>query len=198
MIATQIKEDEEYQGIRLRTEARLENARIPIQIDIGFGDAITPEPIEVEYPTYLDLPKPILLAYPRETVIAEKFQAMVMLGIANSRMKDFYDLWTLANLYDFNGKTLCQALEATFDRRHTELPTSAPLALTPEFYEDESKLTQWNAFLRKDRLEVEQSNFRDVAKFLIDFLMPPTEAAVAKQTFAKTWPPGGPWPDDSD
>lgn len=93
--AEQINEDAEYLGIRLRIECRLENARLTLQIDIGFGDAITPEPLSTNYPTLLEFPAPQLRAYPRETVVAEKFQAMVAMGIANSRMKDFYDVWTL-------------------------------------------------------------------------------------------------------
>ena len=104
--AESMKEDEEYQGLRLKLVSRLGNARIPIQIDIGFGDAVTPEPDEVIYPTLLDGPAPTLKAYPRETVVAEKFQAMVMLGIANSRMKDFYDLWILMRQFEFSGPAL--------------------------------------------------------------------------------------------
>ena len=117
-----MKEDEEYQGLRLKLTAMLASARIPIQIDIGFGDAIHPGPDEITYPTLLDMPAPTLKAYPRETVVAEKFQAMVMLGIANSRMKDFYDLWTLARQFEFDGQVLSEAIRATFDRRQTPLP----------------------------------------------------------------------------
>lgn len=104
--ATQIKEDDEYHGIRLRIESRLENARISLQIDIGFGDVITPDAQPATYPTLLDFPAPLLKVYPRETVVAEKFQAMVALGIANSRMKDFYDIWTLALQFEFDGSML--------------------------------------------------------------------------------------------
>lgn len=121
-----IKEGDEYQGIRIHIDARLGNARIRLQIDVGFGDAVTPAPQAVSYPTLLEFPAPRLLAYPRETVVAEKFQAMTVLGIANSRMKDFYDLWTLARQFSFEGATLSAAIEATFDRRKTPLPTDAP------------------------------------------------------------------------
>jgi len=136
-----MKEDEEYQGLRSKLLATLRAARIPLQIDVGFGDAVTPAPGEITYPTLLDLPAPMLMAYPRETVVAEKFQAMVMLGIANSRMKDFYDVWTLARQFEFSGPVLCSAIRATFERRKTALPVKPPLALLPEFTEDRQKLT---------------------------------------------------------
>lgn len=106
-----MKEDEDYLGVRIKLQATLASARIPLHLDIGFGDAINPDPSEVTFPTLLDLPAPILKAYPRETVVAEKFQAMVMLGIANSRMKDFFDVWTLARQFEFSGPALCSASE---------------------------------------------------------------------------------------
>lgn len=118
-----------------------ESARLPLQIDIGFGDAITPGPQAVTYPTLLDFPAPQMNAYPRETVVAEKFQAMVQLCIANSRMKDFYDVWALARQFEFDGTALCAAIQATFQRRQTPLPATAPLALTPEFSTDRQKAT---------------------------------------------------------
>jgi hypothetical protein len=142
-----IKEDQEYEGVRLSIQARLEHARLSLQIDIGFGDAVTPAPEEIEYPTLLaDLPAPRLRAYSRYSVVAEKFQAMVMLGIANTRMKDFFDVWTLAGSFNFDGRVLCQAMKMTFERRETEIPSTAPLALTPEFYEDRTKQSQWEHF----------------------------------------------------
>lgn len=187
--AEQIKEDDEYQGIRLRIEARLGNARLPLQIDIGFGDAITPGPQAVTYPTLLNFPAPQMNAYPRETVVAEKFQAMVQLGIANSRMKDFYDVWTLARQFEFEGTALCAAIQATFQRRHTALPATPPLALTPEFSTDRQKATQWRAFLRKGRLVESPPPFEEVVALLDSFLMPPTQALVANQPWNRTWVP---------
>jgi len=191
--AEQIQEDDEYQGIRLRLVARLGNARIPLQIDIGFGDAVTPAPEEIEYPKLLDFPAPSLLAYPRETVVAEKFQAMVMLGIANTRMKDFFDLWTLARQFAFQGPTLSQAIQATFLRRQTELPEQPPVAMTAEFYDDRTKRTQWQAFLRKGKLIESAIELAQVASILDGFLMPPTCALRAGQDFDSSWPAGGPW-----
>ena len=177
--AALIKEDDEYQGIRLRIDARLGNARIPLQIDVGFGDAITPGSQDVTYPTLLDSPAALLLAYPRETVVAEKFQAMVALGIADSRLKDFYDVWTLARLFEFDGPGLCAAIHATFKRRQTVLPLTAPLALTPEFSTDRNKAIQWTAFLKKGKLVDQPPPLNDVVLLLESFLMPPTLAVVA-------------------
>lgn len=191
--AEQIKEDEEYQGLRIRLEARLGNARIPIQIDIGFGDAVTPGPEEITYPTLLDFPAPVVQAYPRETVVAEKFQAMVRLGIANSRMKDFYDLWMLAGQFEFQGAILCDGIRATFDRRKTTLPAEPPLALTSEFAEDSAKKTQWQAFLRKGNLAAAGILLTDVIDTLAGFLMPPVDSIVRGETFGATWHPPGPW-----
>jgi hypothetical protein len=126
--AEAMKENEEYEGVRVKLLARLASARISIQIDVGFGDVITPAPDDVTYPTILTFPAPILKAYPRETVVAEKFQAMAMLGIVNSRMKDFYDLWTLARQFEFSGPVLSAAIRATFERRQTPLPEQLPIA----------------------------------------------------------------------
>src|SRR5262249_34968413 len=104
-----IREDQQYEGVRVALLARLDNARVPLQIDVGFGDAVTPGVVEVTYPTLLELPVPAVRAYPRETVVAEKFQALVQLGMANSRMKDFYDLWTLSRQFTFAGPVLAEA-----------------------------------------------------------------------------------------
>lgn len=162
ILAEQIKKDDEYQGIRLRIECRLENARLALQVDVGFGDAVTPEPKTTTYPTMLGFPAPLLRAYPRETVVAEKFQAMVVLGIANSRMKDFYDVWILARQFEFNGTLLGAAVRATFERRQTSIPTVTPLALTPDFASDHSKVTQWNAFLKKGKFLETPPSFAEV------------------------------------
>jgi predicted nucleotidyltransferase component of viral defense system len=150
--AERIKEDQEYEGVRVGCRAQLGQARIDLQIDVGFGDAVVPRPANVNYPAMLGFPAPVLRAYPRETVVAEKFQAMVMLGIANSRMKDFFDIWTLANAFAFDGTCLCRAIRATFKRRKTVLPTAPPLALTAEYGADMAKVRQWQAFIKKGKL----------------------------------------------
>jgi hypothetical protein len=128
-----IREQLEYDGLRLRTTAQLAGARITVVIDIGFGDAIEPGVEEINLPVLLDLPVPRLRAYARETVVAEKFQAMVMLGLANTRMKDFYDIWMLSRNYDFDGERLSRAIAATFERRGTAIPEEVPDALTSTF-----------------------------------------------------------------
>jgi predicted nucleotidyltransferase component of viral defense system len=183
-----IKEDQEYEGVRLSIQARLERARLSLQIDLGFGDAVTPAPEEIEYPTLLaDSPAPRLRAYSRYSVVAEKFQAMVMLGIANTRMKDFFDIWTLARSIEFDGRVLCQAIKMTFERRETEVPSTAPLALTPEFYEDRIKQSQWGAFLKRSQLTAQSTTLDEVAVVLQDFLLPPASAVIEGKPFDAYW-----------
>lgn len=143
-----IREELEYGGLRIRTTATLAGARIAVVIDIGFGDAVEPGVEEIDLPVLLDLPVPHLRAYARETVIAEKFQAMVALGLANSRMKDFYDIWILSKTHDFSRDRLAAAITATFERRKTAIPESILDALTPDFSRDAGKLQQWSAFIR--------------------------------------------------
>ena len=191
----EIREDLDYGGVRIILIAHLEQARIQIQVDIGFGDAVTPPPEDVEFPTILGFPAPHLRAYRRETVVAEKFQAMVMLGIANSRMRDFYDIWFLSRRFEFSGLLLCQAIKGTFTRRRTALPTQAPLALTPEFSASPDKQAQWRAFVRKAGLTLNQTAFPEVTVALNEFLMPPTLALVRGLKPAMRWRPGGPWRD---
>lgn len=189
----EIREDQEYQGVRVLFDAKVGNAVIPIQVDIGYGDAITPAPLEITYPTILDFPAPHLRAYPFYTVVAEKFQAMVWLGIANSRMKDFYDLWAIMRKFEFDGPILAKAIRATFERRNTPIPAEAPLALTQAFANETTKLTQWKAFLRKNALSADDLTLTDVIAALHNFLMPPTLAEAQGANFNAVWPAGGPW-----
>lgn len=189
----EIRDREEYEGVRLSFEARLGVARIPIQVDIGFGDVVLPKPERLSYPTLLDFPAPRLLAYPREAVVAEKYQSMVVLGIANSRMKDFFDLWFLARRFAFDGARLSQAIRATFERRRTPLPTAPPLCLTSEFVEDRNKQVQWKAFLDRAGVNVQRTSLTDVSTTLRAFLMPPTLEAAKGETSTAWWPEGGPW-----
>jgi predicted nucleotidyltransferase component of viral defense system len=190
-----IREDREYGGVRIILMAHLEKARIQIQVDVGFGDAVTPPPEDVEFPTILEFPAPHLRAYRRETVVAEKFQAMVMLGMANSRMRDFYDIWFLSRGFEFSGVLLGQAIKDTFTRRRTTLPTQTPLALTPEFSAGPDKQAQWTAFVSKAGLKSEPTVFPGVTVALSQFLMPPTLGLIHGVKRAMRWPPGGPWRD---
>lgn len=189
----EIRDEREYRGVRLSFEARLAGARIPVQVDIGFGDAVAPAAEMLEYPVLLDHPAPRLLAYPRETVVAEKFQAMVDLGMANSRMKDFFDIWVLALMFEFDGSRLTQGIRATFERRRTPIPVAPPLALTDEFYADPVKQIQWGAFLRKGRMKIQESDFCKVGLLLRDFLMPPAVATAQSRKFSQRWSASGPW-----
>ena len=143
-----IREELEYGGSRLRTTAALAGARIPITVDIGFGDAIAPGTEDVNLPVLLDMPSPRLRAYPPETVIAEKVHAMVALGRANSRMKDYYDVWMLTSTFDLNPERMRQAIAATFARRDTVIPNQVPDGLSDAFANDPAKRRQWDAFVR--------------------------------------------------
>lgn len=148
-----IRAADEYAGVRVRFVAYLAGARIPMQVDVGFGDAVTPTPHREAYPVMLDFPAPHVLAYPRETVIAEKLDAMITLGVTNSRMKDFFDVHVLASSFDFDGAVLVDAIRKTFERRSTPIPDERPLALTQEFLGAPTRQTQWRAFLKRGRLE---------------------------------------------
>lgn len=165
-----IRGDLEYGGVRAHLQASLAGARIPLQIDVGFGDAITPAAVESEWEALLNFPAVSLLVYPPETVIAEKMEAAVTLGIRNSRMKDFFDMHWLSHHMSFDSGVLRSALTATFERRGTALPQGVPLALTDAFAQDPSKQTQWKAFLRKSDLEFIE--FGDVVADLRGFIMP--------------------------
>lgn len=191
-----IREDQEYEGVRITLLAFLEKARIPLQIDVGFGDAITPGAVAVEFPLLLEtpaLPGPKLNAYPRETVIAEKLEAMVALGMANSRMKDFADLSTLARSFDFDGATLVRAVRNTFERRGTPLPESTPIALTAEFSEDATKATQWRNFLKRAGISGIEADLSTAISQLGRFLLPLLAAARGTSKFQKNWLSGKGW-----
>lgn len=186
-----IRESGDYHGQRVNLVARLGNARIPVQVDIGFGDVVTPEAEIINYPTLLDMPVPQIKASTKQTVIAEKFQAMVFLGMVNSRMKDFYDLYKLASSFPFDGRLLAKAITATFQRRKTPLPIVAPIALTEEFYNDSTKQKQWNAFVKKmDNGAV--PTLPVVIKLLAKFILP-VIASASDSGRIGTWMPNGPW-----
>jgi len=187
-----IKEDAEYEGVRVRVPTSLDGARISMQIDIGFGDCVDPPPIELTIPVLLPLEAPVLRGYPPEVVIAEKFHAMVVLGIANSRMKDFFDVWTLSRNRQFDLDRLSRSVRSTFERRRTAPPETAPLALTAEFLEDRSKQTQWAAF--RNRLGLEKlPTLPLVGEQVAEFLLPVLDVLQTANSVFQTWEPGGPW-----
>jgi hypothetical protein len=175
------------QGIRIKFRGYLENARIPIQIDLGFGDVITPAPVEAQLPTLLELPAPKLLIYPRESVVAEKFEALVSLGIANSRMKDLHDIQTLSRQFPFDGALLAEALANTFKRRGTKLPDRKPLVFTAEFFSNEEKKKQWAGFCEKNKTYVEPSTLRHICQEIESFLAPVLQALGSNRGVARKW-----------
>lgn len=192
----EIRAADEYAGVRVRLEARLTEARIPMQVDVGFGDDITPSPLREAYPTLLEFASPNIFVYPREAVVAEKFEAMISVGVTNSRMKDFYDVYVLASTFAFDGPMLARAIGATFERRGTPLPDGEPLVLTREFLASPERQTQWRAFLRRGRLGG-PSNASELADQLRRFLGPLLLARSRGEAIPLTWPAGGPWRGDS-
>lgn len=191
--AVRIREDQLYEGVRITLDAAVGSARIGVQVDVGFGDAVHPGPVQLDYPSLLGLPAPRLLAYPRECVVAEKFHAMVSLGELNSRMKDFYDVYTLASRFEFAGSALAGAIEATFARRQTELPLHVPVALRPDFAELRDKQTQWRAFVRRSRVLGEHVSLATVIEQLHHLLWPVVDGLRSPGAVPTLWRPGGPW-----
>lgn len=195
VLAAEIRKEANYAGVRVILLTTLDGARCQIQADIGFGDAVTPRAEVVEYPILLkDLEAPKLHAYPRYTVVAEKFEALSKLGITNSRMKDYYDLWILAQHTDFDGETLGQAIHATFTRRKSDVPVKPPLGLETVFAQNPQKQTQWRAFLSRNALE--SLSLEDIVISLADFLMPVAEAASSKNSLPFYWTGGDHGPPD--
>lgn len=190
--ADEIRKEANYAGVRVTLLGLLNGARCPVQMDIGFGDAVVPGPDEVDYPTILsEMPGPHLRVYPRYTVVAEKLEALVSLGMLNSRMKDYFDLWVLARHSDFDGAVLAQAIRATFERRGTAIPSGAPLGLTDEFGLDEQKTKQWQAFLRKNTLE--SMPLTTVIEALREYLLPVLAAISAGNGFDGQWRASAGW-----
>jgi predicted nucleotidyltransferase component of viral defense system len=191
--AEPIRDEVEYHGLRVRFRALLGESKIPMQVDIGFGNAVEPAPIEVEYPSLLDHPKPRIRAYPLEAVIAEKLHAMVVLGERSSRFKDFYDLYVFAQQFPFKGEDLSRAIAATFNRRGTTIDAALPAALTPRFYTYEARAEQWRAYLTRGSLPGAPADFTAVGELLQAFLVPLWRALGNRLEFSDFWPPSGPW-----
>jgi hypothetical protein len=189
----EIREETEYDGVRVRVPASLDGAKAQLQIDIGFGDAVDPAPVETDFPVMLPMESPRLKTYPPEVVIAEKLQAMVHLGVANSRMKDFFDIWILSREQTFTLSRMRRAVEATFTRRNTPLPSGRPTALTDAFLKDKAKADQWKAFLNRMGLPKNLADFDEVGEAIAGFLMAVIEAARSDERDAQEWPAKGPW-----
>jgi hypothetical protein len=189
-----IREADEYGGVRVKLRATLGKARLPLQVDIGFGDVITPTREEVAYPTLLDHPAPRLWTYPRETSVAEKFETMVRRGPTNTRMRDFWDVAALAQTFAFDGETLVTAIAETFRRRGTSLTGELPDALRPSFYEDGNRTALWEAFQRNTPAIIDvPARFAAVGEIVRAFLGPIRVSLANVESFTETWTPGGPW-----
>jgi hypothetical protein len=185
--AISIRDDAIYDGVRVTLLGRLAAARLPLQLDVGFGDAVIPSPEEAEYPTILSMPAPRLRVYARETVVAEKLQAMVDLGMANSRMKDFYDLWFLSTTFEFERARLQAAISATFQRRRNAIPASLPVALTKTFADNTTKRAQWSAFISRARVADTTLGLPEVVDHLATFAGP--FFAQSRVADGSTWDP---------
>jgi len=182
----EIRAEKIYQGVRITLSAFLDGARIPLQVDIGFGDAVTPTAKTEIIETILDLPKPHLRIYPKETVIAEKFEAMVKLGLGNSRMKDFWDVQFLIKNFQFEGGLLQKAIRATFANRQTAVPEEVPVALTDVFIKNSETIADWKAFIKRGRI-TSDTDLELLIANLREFLVPIIEAEANHTDFDKNW-----------
>jgi predicted nucleotidyltransferase component of viral defense system len=189
--AETIRELSEHGGVRVRLEARLAAARIRLQVDVGFGDVVMPAPEETTFPTLLEGPAPRILAYTRESVVAEKLHAVVWLGDANTRLKDFYDLFAFSAAFSFESGALARAIDATFRQRQTPLPEILPLQET--FFADQRRGGQWRAYLSRNGLRTAPETFTVVGEALRDFLSQPYDALLRGIELPTAWSPGGPW-----
>ncbi len=189
--AAAARAEDEYAGVRVDFVAELAGARLPMHVDVGYSDAITPGAIDIEYPSLLEQPPARLRAYPPETVVAEKFQAMVALGMFNTRLKDFYDLWAIAGAFEFEGAILARAIETTFGRRTTPLPQETPVALTHDYAEE--KEAQWAAFRRRTEVAAAPEPFPAIQARIAELVMPPTLALIHGQPFDASWSRMGHW-----
>jgi hypothetical protein len=192
IVVEDIRDEQEYHGHRVKLESRLGNARISLQIDVGFGDIVVPQPQSITFPVLLDGPAPQLRAYTPETAVAEKLHAMVTLGIRNSRMKDFFDLLVMSRTMTFEGNVLVHAIRATFEKRGDRAPAEEPFAFTDEFARDFAKQTQWNAFVRREKLEL-TTNLEKIVREIRRFALNPLRAASMSEAFEEIWAPEGPW-----
>ncbi len=190
-----MSERSDYPGLRFKFTAYLGKARMPMQIDVGFGDAVIPAAIEMTFPTLLDMEPPVVRAYSTETIVAEKFEASLDLATLNSRMKDFYDIWMLSRTYCFQGLSLQEAITATCRRRKTAI-TSKTEIFAKEFANLAGKQTEWAAFLKKAHFSDILEDFSVIMEKIGTFLHPVINAIEKDARFDKSWPPGGPWKED--
>jgi hypothetical protein len=191
--AEEVRAGAKYEGVRVRILASLDKARTSLQIDVGFGDVVNPAVEDRELPTIVALEPPRLRTYPLETVIAEKFQAMVHLDVANSRMKDFFDVWLLCQEHAFKMSRVAGAIRATFKHRNTEMPSRHPTALTDRFLKDEKKAVLWREFLNRAGLPPSLGELHEIGSAIAAFLMPIVEHIRSAGKEEASWLPKGPW-----
>lgn len=191
--AAPIRADAVYDGVRVTLLAHLGSARVPVQVDVGFGDAALPAPVVIELPALLAFPTPKLRAYRREVAIAEKLHAMVDLGVSNSRMKDYFDIWFLSQHFEIKGADLALAIQSTFERRQTTILSEAPTGLRTEFSESAAKLSQWKAFVGRTRLTIEAPSLQEAVTTVGTLALPVLHDLADGRAFTAVWPPGGPW-----
>ena len=195
LVISEIMDNEQYAGQRARFRALLGRARMSIQLDFGFGDAVTPGPEEQEFPTLIDqLPAPNVRTYPRTTALAEKFEAMVKLAVGNSRMKDFHDVWALSEAFAFNGVELRESVFNCFERRGTVWSDELPAALATAFYTSADRQARWNAYGQGGGLLTPPPHtFEIVGARIQAFFGPVRDSILAGEPFDKQWTAGGPW-----
>ena len=193
VIGEPIRAEELYVGVRISFLGNIGGARIPIQVDVGFGDSLAAPPVEISFPSLLGMPSPLLRAYRMETTVAEKFDALLSLGILNSRMKDYFDLWFLSKKFAFDGVQLSASIQSTCARRGHSLEPSAPVGLTEEFWNETSRQAVWNAFWKKSVRIDPKLPLQEIVTFTAEFLVPPILAAAGGSPFISSWKPGGPW-----
>ncbi|MCH2174632.1 MAG: nucleotidyl transferase AbiEii/AbiGii toxin family protein [Lentisphaeria bacterium] len=190
---TAIREESLYDGVRIKASISLGSMRIRLQIDIGFGDQIVPEPIVMEFPALLNKTGPSIRSYSPETVIAEKFNAMIVLGMANSRLKDYFDIWMLSKHFEIKADLLRRAIIQTFEKRQTPFPEVKPVGLSDEFYQEESKTLQWKGFIRKQRHLNSLPELNIIGQEIETFLLPVVLNYDKNSTALKTWSPEKGW-----
>lgn len=193
IVAQEIRDGTNYGGLRIKIKARLGTSSLSLQVDVGFANAIVPGPEEREYRTILGDPSPRIWIYPPESVVAEKVHAMVILGERNSRYKDFYDLYVMANAFTFARRSLAQAVRATFSRRATPAEEAVPAAFSSSFYANEGKADQWPAYVTRNYLPGAPADFIQVGDLLIGFLLPIWRELISGTNATSDWRSGGPW-----
>ena len=191
--AEPIRAEEVYVGVRVTFQGMLGSARLHVQVDVGYGDGFAVEPVMLQIPSLVGMPAPEVRAYRMETSIAEKFEAAVTLGLLNTRMKDYFDLWHLAKGFAFAGQAVSDSIRATFERRDKALPESVPVGFSEEFWSDPRCQAMWDSFCKKSVRTKPFPTLEEVVCFVATFIIPPALAASKAESFPQHWQAGGPW-----